>query len=203
MSGEEEICVCDDDAAVRDSLSALLAAHGFRVRCFASGQALLAAARSLDADCLLLDLRMAGLDGMAVQAGLAEIGRDIPIVMMTAHGNVTLAVQAMRAGAQDFVEKPIDPNDLIARLRRAIREGRAVRSRRADAEAVRTRLSRLTMRERAVFERIAAGRANKAIARELGISPRTVEIHRARVMDKMEAANVSDLVRMALAAGFG
>lgn len=201
MSRGGEICIVDDDAAMRDSLGALLGAYGFAVRSFGSGQTFLDAVRTLKADCILLDIQMSPPDGIEVLTRLGASGIDTPVVIMTAHGNVAIAVRAMQTGAFDFVEKPFAPEDLLARLRRAIEGGHLTRSRRARADSVRARLGRLTPRERDVFTHLAHGRANKVIARALGISPRTIQIHRARVMDKMEAENLADLVRMALDVG--
>lgn len=201
MSPEGNICIVDDDAAMRDSLAALLGAYGFGVRCFDSGQAFLDSVGTLSADCILLDIQMAAPDGIEVLSRLGASESDIPVVIMTAHGNVAIAVQAMQTGARDFIEKPFAPEDLLARLRRAIEGNHQTRSRRARAETARARRARLTPRERDVFMHLAHGRANKVIARALGISPRTVQIHRARVMDKMEAENLADLVRLALDLG--
>ena len=201
MQGNGLIYVVDDDEAVRDSLSLLLEARGYTVRSFASAGEFLNAAPSLRAGVLIADIRMPGMDGLELQQRLTERGLFFPLIVITGHGDVPLAVRAMKAGALDFIEKPfaaeIILNSASAALDR-LAEPREPNPLAADAAA---RLALLTPRERDVLEGLLAGLPNKSIAYDLAISPRTVEIHRARVMDKMGARSLSELVRLSLAAG--
>jgi len=196
------VFVVDDDAAVRDSLAFLLEAAGFAVRTFDSAEAFLDALRPDWAGCLLTDVRMPGLSGVELQETLARRGVELPVIVMTGHGDVPLAVRAMKAGAVDFLEKPFDDAQLIERLRQCRAEDAARRARRAARAHRREALERLTPRERQVLACLVAGKPNKIIAAELGISPRTVEVHRARVLEKLEARSLPELVRIALEAGF-
>jgi len=193
------IFVVDDDEAGRDSLQALLQTRGFEVQAFESAPKLLAAIDKGTRGCVLTDVRMPEMDGLELQRRLA--GHMLPVVVMSGHGDIPMAVQAMRDGAVDFVEKPYTDETILDAVTRAAsqveRRARVVGGK-AEAE---TRLARLSPREREVLDRLVEGLQNKAIAHALDISPRTVEIHRANVMEKMEARSLSDLVRMALAAG--
>jgi two-component system response regulator FixJ len=190
------VLVVDDDAAVRDSLHAMLEAEGFTVETFADARAYLDAYRPVTPGCLLLDLRMPGMDGLALLAELARRPDAPPAIMITGHGDVPLAVEAMKVGAVDFIEKPFTAALILGSIRSALAaHERAV----APVRDAGRRLARLTERERQVLEQLVIGNANKAIARALGISPRTVEIHRARVMEKMQAKSLADLVKMHLA----
>ncbi|HYC13111.1 MAG TPA: response regulator FixJ [Stellaceae bacterium] len=198
MSIEAAVCVVDDDAAIRDSLAILLEANGFKVASYPSAEAFLASPAS-GLGCVLVDVRMPGMGGIEFEEEMARRGSRIPLIVMTGHADVALAVRAMKAGAVDFVEKPFDEQALLAAVRRACALG-VESARAAAAEAqIGERLALLTPREHQVLEALVAGKPNKAIAHELAISPRTVEIHRARVMEKMQARTLSDLVRMALA----
>lgn len=199
MADKTTIFVVDDDEAVRDSLQALLQTRGFEVRVFESAPMLLAAIDKDTRGCVLTDVRMPEMDGLELQRRLA--GHMLPVVVMSGHGDIPMAVQAMRDGAVDFVEKPYSDETILGAVARAagLAEQRA-RTVGSKAEA-KTRLARLTPREREVLDRLVEGLQNKAIAHVLEISPRTVEIHRANVMEKMQARSLSDLVRMALAAG--
>ena len=203
-SESHRIFIVDDDAAIRDSLRVLLEAAGFAdVATYASARDFLERAGAVAGDCLLVDVRMPEMDGLALQAELAHRRSGISVIVMTGHGEVPIAVRAMKAGAVDFVEKPIAEDQLFDCVRRALALG-AVENRRAEqAGETARRLKSLTPREREVLEGMVKGEPNKVIAHSLGISPRTVEIHRARVMEKMEARSLSTLVRMALAAGIG
>ncbi len=191
--------VVDDDAAVRDSLVLLLDAAGFAVRAHDSAEALLAQA-DLEPGCVLTDVRMPGLDGLGLQRRLAELGRAVSVVVMTGHADVPVAVAAMKAGAVDFLQKPFDEATLLAVLRQALARQHERGAAGAAAAAASARLATLTPREHEVLDQLIAGHANKVIAHVLGASPRTIEVHRARVMDKLGAHSLPELVRLAQAA---
>lgn len=202
MPIEATVHIVDDDEAIRDLLSLLLASAGFAPTTYPSAEAFLTVAPQ-GSGCLIIDVRMPGMGGIELQQELARRGRRIPVIVMTGHADVPLAVQAMKAGAVDFVEKPLDETTIVAAIRRAASLGiEAARTEAAGAE-IGQRLRSLTAREREVLDALVAGNPNKIIAYDLAISPRTVEIHRARVMDKMQARTLSDLVRMALSVGVG
>lgn len=198
-----ELCVfvVDDDEAVRDSLRTLLEIEGFACTTFPSAESFCAAYRPDWRGCLLLDVRMPGMDGVELLETLAQRRSELPVVLMTGHGDVPLAVRAMKAGALDFLEKPVDHDVLLGCLRGALDQARQRSEEQGAATEISGRLDSLTARERDVLECLVIGAANKVIAHELGISPRTVEVYRARVMEKMQARSLSQLVRMALAAG--
>jgi two-component system response regulator FixJ len=198
---EPTIFVVDDDFDVRDSLKALLESADYAVRDFESARKVLAASDLASAGCLIADIRMPDMDGLALQEELGKRQVGVPVIMMTGHGDVPLAVRAMKAGAVDFIEKPYDDGLLLNAVQRALELGGKRRNQAALTQTANDRIALLTAREREVLECLVAGRANKVIAYELNISPRTVEIHRAHVMEKMQARSLSDLVRMALAAG--
>lgn len=190
----------DDDEAILRSAGFMLKTSGFQVKSYASGLELLKEARSLVTGCILLDVRMPGMDGLQVQEKLQASGIGLPVVIMTGHGDVALAVQAMRAGAVDFIEKPFEKVVLLAALEQGFR-----RLERAEATADRardaaTRLQALTSREQEVLQGLAGGLPNKTVAHELGISPRTVEIHRANLMTKLGARSFPEALRIAFAA---
>jgi two-component system response regulator FixJ len=194
------IFIVDDDEAVRDSLQTLLDVEGYRTEVFDSGLAFLEAYGAERAGCLLADVRMPDMSGLDLQEILRERSSRLPVIIITGHGDVPMAVRAMKAGAVDFIEKPFSETTILDGVKRALAvtdRASADRALAADAEA---RLQLLTPREREVLERLVLGRANKVIAFELSISPRTVEIHRARVMEKMQADSLSHLVRLAMAA---
>jgi two-component system, LuxR family, response regulator FixJ len=202
MAHEPKIFIVDDDEAILDSLQLLLQSAGFgQIFLYRSADAFLKRASPQRGDCLLLDVRMSGMDGLELQAELNRRGVRIAVIIMTGHGDVPIAVRAMKAGAVDFIEKPFSDELLLESLRHAL--AAAALAGREGAESAETlrRLEALTGREREVLEGMVAGRPNKLIAYDLGISPRTVEIHRARVMEKMQARSLSALVRMALVAG--
>ena len=198
MAAEPTVVVVDDDEAVRDSLQVMLEAEGFAVETFAAADAFLEGYRPAPNSCLLIDVRMPGMDGIELLTRLATRVSSPPVIMMTGHGDVPMAVMAMKLGAVDFIEKPFTAEALVRSIRDALIVCRAASS--ATDETDR-RLARLTEREREVLEQLLVGRSNKGIALRMGISPRTVEIHRARVMEKMQAHSLSHLVRLALAAG--
>ena len=200
MSGEL-IFVVDDDDAVRASLEALLATAGYRTIQFESGIAFLDSPDTGLGACVLLDVKMPGLDGLEVQRRLNDRGVMLPVVIITGHGDIAMAVQAMRAGAADFLEKPVSRNRLLESVARAIDIGRNARPDRQERSDIGTRLGALTTRERQVLEQLVMGRTNKVAAHELGISSRTVEVYRRNVMAKMGADSLSHLVRMTLVAG--
>ena len=198
------IFIVDDDEAVRESLALMLEASGYRIAAYASGEAFLAALKRDAEGCLLVDVRMpGGMGGLEVQEELGRRGSAVPAIVMTGHGDVPLAVRAMRAGAADFIEKPFSDETILASIERALKQGESRRQDRARNAEVLAHAERLTEREREVLDELIVGHPNKVIAHHLSISPRTVEIHRARVMEKMQARNLSELVRMALSAGLG
>jgi two-component system response regulator FixJ len=201
VSAEQTVSIIDDDAAVRDSLKVLLESNGYEVEDYESAEAFLEERPSRAVGCLLLDVRMPGMDGLSLQEMLTARRESPPIILITGHGDIAMAVRAMKAGAVDFLEKPFNHGDLLAAVRRAL-ESKNGNDRRNDdyaAEAI-ARLESLTAREMDVVRHLLAGRANKQIAYELGISPRTVEIYRARAMQKTEVGSLAELVRLALAA---
>ncbi len=194
------IFVIDDDSAVRDSLTLLLGTSGYRVASYASGRDFLEALPPRASGCVLVDVLMPEMGGFEVQQELQRRQARLPVIVITGHGDVPLAVRAMKAGAADFIEKPYAEEALLAALERALKLDRALSDERAAVAAVHERAAQLTAREREVLEHLVAGHPNKVIAHRMSISPRTVEIHRARVMDKMAARNLSELVRMAIEA---
>lgn len=196
---EPSVFVVDDDAAICESLLWLLEAEGLRVATFTSAEAFLAAWRPQQPGCLVLDVRMRGMSGLELQARLAEQGAPLPIIMLTGHGDVPMAVRAVRAGALDFLEKPVSNDVLLARVRRALELDSQRRAAEAGHRAVQTRLDTLTAREREVLELVVAGRANKQIAATLGIHEKTVEVHRRHVFQKLGVHSTVELVRLVMA----
>jgi len=190
----------DDDEAIRRSVGFMLKTSGFHVRAYESGVELLKSTSNLEPGCILLDIRMPGMDGLEVQKALRDKGVGLPVIIMTGHGDVTLAVQAMKAGAVDFIEKPFEKAVLLSAIEHGIERLKrsAAEVERADEAVV--RLQALTPREREVLDGLAKGLPNKTIAYDLGISPRTVEIHRANVMSKLEVKSLSEALRIAFAA---
>lgn len=203
MKAEETIFVVDDDAAVRDSLRALLESAAFRVEDFSSAAAFLGSSAPDRPGCLVVDIRMPDMDGLELQEELVRRRIELPVIVMTGHADVPLAVRAMKAGAVDFIEKPFKDEVLLNDVARALETGRRLRDHAGFADSAKRRVAGLTQREREVLEHLVSGKANKMIAYELNISPRTVEVHRANLMEKMQARTLSDLVRMALEAGVG
>jgi two-component system response regulator FixJ len=191
--------VVDDDPAVRDSLSLLLQSAGFSVRAYASAAAFLGAASDRVAGCVLTDVQMPELNGLELQRRMSELGIRLPVIVMTGHGDVPIAVQALKAGALDFLEKPFEEEHLLAAVGNAIAVSQRQHDEAAAVADIGARLATLTPREREVLERLVAGQPNKTIAYDLGSSPRTVEVHRARVMEKTGARSLAELVRMTIA----
>jgi two-component system, LuxR family, response regulator FixJ len=199
-SDQRLIHLVDDDAAVRRSVGFMLKTSGHQVHAYESGLELLKNASKLDDGCILLDIRMPGMDGLEVQHELQEKGVGLPVIIMTGHGDVGLAVKAMKAGAVDFIEKPFEKATLISSIEEGFRRlsrREAMGDRKKDADV---RLEALTPRERDVLNGLAEGLPNKTIAYDLGISPRTVEIHRANLMAKLEVRSLSEALRIAFAA---
>jgi two-component system response regulator FixJ len=198
---EPSVYVVDDDEAVRDSLGALLQSAGYRTAVFSGAKKLLEAMDGTWAGCIIADVRMPEMDGLELQQELVRRACPLPVIIVTGHGDIPLAVRAMKAGAADFLEKPFDDTALLESVGRAIAKvAHAADAARLREDAAR-RVAQLTDRERDVLAQLIAGRQNKMIAFKLAISPRTVEVHRARVMEKMRAHSLSELVRLALAAG--
>ena len=198
MQPETVVFVVDDDEAMRDLLDFLLSSTGLAVRTFELADTLLAALPDGRCGCVVSDVRMPGLDGIELLKRIKEARPSLPVVMITGHGDVPLAVEAMKLGAADFVEKPFDDERLIA----AVQEALAGAPRASEAEdELGARVALLSPRERQVLDGLVAGQSNKTIARTHDISPRTVEVYRANLMAKMQAASLSELVRMAMRAG--
>jgi FixJ family two-component response regulator len=190
----------DDDDAMRESLATLLDDAGYRVCAYASAEDLLEAGASGDGGCVVSDVRMPGMDGLTLLRRLRKAGTALPLILITAHGDVPLAVAAMKAGAVDFLEKPFEAGALLSAVEAGLRQARGHVEEAVDAGAARRQLELLTPRELEVIEHLVAGESNKVAAAALGISPRTVEFHRARVMEKTGARGLPDLVRLWLAA---
>jgi FixJ family two-component response regulator len=199
MPPDPTVFVVDDDPAMRDSLCWLLQSVDLHVETYPSADAFLAAYDAARPGCLVLDVRMPGMSGLNLQDELRARDIRLPIIMLSGHAEVPTAVRALKAGAIDFMEKPFSDELLLDRIRQAIDLDREQRDAGARRAAVAERYALLTPREREVMELVTAGKANKVIAAELGLSPKTVEVHRAAVMDKMRADSVADLVRMRLA----
>ncbi len=200
MPNNAYVCVIDDDDAMRDSLTFLLDTAGIAVRAYESAAAFLAAPPADEPACIITDVRMPGMSGTDLLRNLKESARRTPVIVMTGHGDIALAVEAMKLGASDFIEKPFVDEVMLAAVRAAVE--RRTTNAEVDAEkaAVAERLATLSARERQVLDRLVSGSPNKTIAYDLGISPRTVEVYRANLMTKMRAKSLSDLVRMALLA---
>lgn len=194
MSNGSLIVVIDDHESVRTSLKALLESNGLAVKDYPSAVAYLA--DHGDGDCLLVDLRMPQMTGLELQQELNKRSSPVPLIVISGHGDVPLAVQAMRAGAFDFLEKPFDDDVLLDSIHRALAEGRKSRQSHNESRAAAALIAALTTREHEVLDHLVLGKSNKLIAHELGISPRTVETHRARLQEKLKARGLSDLVRL-------
>jgi FixJ family two-component response regulator len=190
------IFVVDDDASMREALAGVIASGGLRVECFASAHDFLRHAAPDAPSCLVLDVRMPDVGGFELQRELAAAGRDLPVIFITGHGSISMAVRAMKAGAFEFLPKPVQGEDLLMTIRQAVERDRLARARRAELALIRQRRARLTARESEIMARIARGKLNKQIAAELGISENTIKVHRQHIMRKMGAANIAELVLM-------
>lgn len=192
------VMVVDDDSGVRNAMRSLLKSVGLNSALFASAPDFLAAYQPSQVGCLVLDIRMPGMSGLELQQQLNLRGAVIPVIFMTGHGDIPMAVEAMQHGAFDFLQKPFRDQDLLDRIQRAIVKDRELRKSLGEHDRIRKHLEALTPREREVLDLMAQGKQNKVIAQVLNVSPRTIEIHRARVMEKMNAQSVAELVRMLL-----
>jgi two-component system response regulator FixJ len=198
---ENLVHVVDDDEPVRDSICFLLASANIKALGYEAPGALLAAIGAGTKGCIVTDVRMPGMSGIQLIQALRERGVGIPVIVITGHADVPLAVEAMKVGAEDFIEKPFEDEVLIGAVERALQTGKARQDAAATRAGAQELVSRLTAREREVLDAIADGHSNKVIAAMLGISPRTVEVHRAHLFEKLEAASVSDLVKLKMRAG--
>lgn len=192
------VYIVDDDQAIRHAMELLMRSVGLDYEIFHSGDEFLASHDNGRAGCLVLDIRMPGLGGLELQEKLNELGSTLPIIFITGHGDVPMAVEAMQKGAVDFIQKPFRDQELLDQISEAMKTDQQRRSARDEKAEVLNRVEKLTKREREVMDLVITGKPNKVIAYELGVSQRTVEIHRARVMEKMEARSLADLVRMHL-----
>lgn len=198
VNSKPTIYVVDDDQAVRDGLTALLDVHGHELRTFETAERFLEAVAPTATGCAILDIRMPGMSGVELQRELKRRNIPLPVIIVTGHGDVPLAVAALKAGAVDFLEKPFDSDALLASIDEALRRGTAPLGSSFDRATVAARVEQLTPREREVMALVVAGHPNKVVADRLKIAVRTVEIHRARVMEKTAARNLSELIRMAI-----
>jgi len=203
VSDRKLVHIVDDEDAIRRAASFMLKTSGFAVETWASGVAFLKEVRHLAEGCILLDVRMPEMDGLEVQQALTEKGITMPVIILTGHGDVSIAVRAMKGGAVDFLEKPFEKAALLGSIDAAFQRLAAADSIVARATEAQTLLGVLTSREREVLEGLAQGLPNKTIAYDLGISPRTVEVHRANLMSKLDVRSLSDALRIAFAAGMG
>jgi FixJ family two-component response regulator len=192
------VYVVDDDEAVRDSLQWLLEGKDYRVRCFDSAESFLSRYDAREVACLIVDIRMGGMTGLELQNRLMEIHSPLPIVFITGHGDVPMAVDTMKKGAMDFIQKPFKEEQLVPLVERMLEQAKGSFAEHQSAASREALMARLTMREAQVLERIVAGRLNKQIADDLGISIKTVEAHRANIMEKLSANTVADLLKIAL-----
>jgi two-component system response regulator TtrR len=197
----QTIFVVDDDEAMRDSMTWLLEGEGYRIACFDSGESYLAAWSPAMRGCLVLDVRMPEMSGLELQEKLEGLGSRLPIIFVTGHGDVPMAVGALQRGACDFIEKPFHNADLLSRIERALELDSQITARRVRDDAIANRLQLLTQREREVMQLVVAGKLNKQIADTLDISMKTVEAHRARVMEKMGVRTLAELVKAVMSVG--
>ena len=192
------VYVVDDDEAVRDSLQWLLEGKDYRVRCFESAESFLSRYDAREVACLIVDIRMGGMTGLELQSRLLEVNSPLPIVFITGHGDVPMAVDSMKKGAMDFIQKPFKEDQLVTLVERMLDQAKDSFAEFQSAASREALMARLTLRETQVLERIVAGRLNKQIADDLGISIKTVEAHRANIMEKLNANTVADLLKIAL-----
>jgi len=200
MASNAVVHLIDDDEGVRHALAFLLTAAGLAVRIYESGIAFLDAIETLQPGCIISDVRMPGIDGLELQRRLKALDIKLPMIIMTGHADVPLAVEAMKAGAVDFIEKPFDDDLLLSAINTALARYSEAGHREAEIAQIQSKLQSLSAREQQVLQGLLAGHPNKTIAYDLNLSPRTVEVHRANVMTKMAASSLSDLIRMALLA---
>jgi FixJ family two-component response regulator len=191
------VFIVDDDASVRKALARLIRSAGMKAQAFPTAEAFLAESHVEPASCLVLDVRLPGLNGLQLQEALNRKGYPLAIIFITGHGDVPMSVRAMKAGAVDFLQKPFEDSDLLDAIRRAIARSREAFAKQAESARLQRRYDTLTPRERQVLSLVASGLLNKQVAAELGAAEKTIKIHRGRVMMKMEAASLADLVRMA------
>jgi len=191
------VFIVDDDGSVRKALSRLINSVGLNVETFASAHDFLKRELYNGPACLVLDIRMPGLSGLGLQEELAAVGLTIPIIFITGHGSIPMSVQAMKAGAVDFIEKPFEDQTLLEAINQSLRKDKKAKLEQAELREIQQRLDSLTPREREVFAYVVSGRLNKQIAFELGTTERTIKAHRARVMEKMQANSLADLIRLA------
>jgi len=201
MASEAVVHLIDDDDGVRHSLAFLLTTAGLAVRVHETASAFLDVRTTLQPGCVVSDIRMPGIDGLELQRRITELELNLPVIIMTGHGDIALAVQAMKAGAIDFIEKPFDDELMLSAIRIALDRHDEVGYRKAEIVEIQTKLQSLSLRERQVLDGLLGGHANKVIAYDLSLSARTVEVHRANIMTKMAATSLSLLVRKALVAG--
>lgn len=201
MSDKRVVHLVDDEEAIRKSAGFVLSRAGYQVESYGSGVEFLKLAKAAPRGCVLLDVRMPDMDGLQVQAAMADRGMDMPVIVLTGHGDVTIAVQAMKAGAVEFLEKPFEKAALLGALERGFARIERSDNRELEEREARTRIAALTPREREILVGLAQGYPNKTIAYDLGCSSRTVEVHRASLMHKLDVHSLSDLLRIAFAAG--
>jgi FixJ family two-component response regulator len=196
------VFVVDDDAAVRKALARLLASAGYRTETFASAEELLARSDFETVGCILVDVQMPGLNGLELQHALRAVDRQSPIVFITGHGDIPMSVRAMKAGAVDFITKPFEDNELLKAVTLAVNKSQAEQNERIEIAGIRRRLSTLTPREHEVLGHVLGGQLNKQAAADLGVAEKTIKVHRARIMKKMGAGSLAELVKMAARIGY-
>ncbi|MEJ2360195.1 MAG: response regulator [Gammaproteobacteria bacterium] len=198
MARQQTVHIVDDDAAVRKALVMLMQSDELQVESYASAEEFIKNVTAEDKGCILLDVRMPGMSGLELQQLLREQRIGMPVIIMTGFADVAMAVEAMKAGASDFIEKPFDNDYLLKQVKTCLQKSEKIQSAQDQQQAADDKIARLTRREREVMDMLVAGHQNRVIAEKLGISPRTVEIHRARVMEKLETHSLSGVVRIAL-----